>query len=212
MGLLAWAVAVALGVAVTTTLFFTMFKLLPNPDLPRMALVKGALFGALAFEVLKALANTLIASATKNPAFALLGVSLVLLIYINYFSRITLLAASWAAMSAEGKPVLARREVEEVERIIAGEQQVPATVGTFREASTEAGGAAPWPADLAAADRNSQALTPQGHDAAADGDGAPDRGGGRHSDPASMAKGALAGAALTAAWMAAVRHRQGPRR
>ena len=147
MGLLAWAVAIALGVAVTTSLFFTMFKLLPNPDLPRMALVKGALFGALAFELLKALANTLIAWVTDNPAFALLGVSLVLLVYINYFSRITLFAASWSAMSAEGKPVLARREVREVERIIGGEPQVPATIGTFREASTEAGGAAPWPAD-----------------------------------------------------------------
>jgi membrane protein len=205
MGLLAWAVAVALGVGVTTALFFTMFKLLPNPDLPRLALAKGALFGALAFEVLKALANTLIAWATKNPAFALLGVSLVLLVYINYFSRITLLAASWAAMSAEGKPVLARREVEEVERIVGGEPHVPATTGAFRDASTEAGAAAPWPAGLAADDRNSRALTPHGDGAGGEGG----TGGGR-SDPASLAKGALAGALLTAAWVA-VRHRHRPR-
>jgi membrane protein len=207
MGLLAWAVAIALGVGVTTTLFLTMFKLLPNPDLPWMALVKGALFGALGFEVLKALANTLIAWATKNPAFALLGVSLVLLVYINYFSRITLLAASWAAMSAEGKPVLARREVEEVERIIGGQPQVPATAGTFRDASTEAGGAAPWPADLPADHRNTAALTPRGSDTGGDrGDTRAHTGGGPRTDPASLATGALAGAAVTAAWVA-VRNR-----
>ena len=161
MGLLAWLVAVALGVAATTALFFVMFKLLPDPDLPPMALVKGALFGALGFEVLKALANLLIAWATQNPAFALLGVSLILLLYINYFSRIILLAAAWAAMSAEGKPVLARREVEEVERIIGGDTQVPAAVGTFREASTAEGAAAPWPPDLPTDERNSSRLSPE---------------------------------------------------
>lgn len=203
MGLLAVAVALVLGAAVTTTLFFTMFKLLPNPDLPRMALVKGALFGALAFEVLKALANTLIASATRNPAFALLGVSLVLLVYINYFSRIALLAASWAAMSAEGKPVLARREVEEVERIIGGEPQVPANAGTFRDASTEAGGAAPWPADLPTDQRNTAALSPGPADRPEGGGGADRGGAGPRTDRASLAKGALAGAAVTAAWMGA---------
>jgi membrane protein len=170
MGLLAWLVAVALGVAATTALFFVMFKLLPDPDLPPMALVKGALFGALGFEVLKALANLLIAWATQNPAFALLGVSLILLLYINYFSRIILLAAAWAAMSAEGKPVLARREVEEVERIIGGDTQVPAAVGTFREASTAEGAAAPWPPDLPTDERNSRGLSPEPPPAQGSGD------------------------------------------
>lgn len=191
MGLLAWAVAVSLGVAVTTALFLTMFKLLPNPDLPRLALAKGALFGALAFELLKALANTLISTATRNPAFALLGVSLVLLVYINYFSRIALLAASWAAMSAEGKPVLARREVEEVERIVGGEPQVPATLGAFRQASTDQGAAAPWPVDVAAEDRNSRALT-------ADDQQGPGDGPGRTTVATAATAGATVGATVTA--------------
>ena len=198
MGVLAWAVAVSLGIAVTTALFLTMFKLLPNPDLPRMALVKGALFGALAFELLKALANTLISTATRNPAFALLGVSLVLLVYINYFSRIALLAASWAAMSAEGKPVLARREAEEVERIVGGEPQVPATVGAFRKASTDQGAAAPWPTDVAAEDRNSRALTP---DASAGVGGGPPRiaaATGRAGTAGAATVGATLGATVTA--------------
>ena len=190
MGLLAWLVAVALGVAATTALFFVMFKLLPNPDLPAMALVKGALFGALGFEVLKALANVLIAATTKNPAFALLGVSLILLLYINYFSRITLLAAAWAAMSAEGKPVLARREIEEVERIVGGGAQVPAAVGTFREASTTEGAAAPWPPGLPADERNSRELTPE-----------PPPGQSTGGERAALAKGAVAGAVVTAVLM-----------
>ncbi len=198
IGLLAGAVAVLLGMAASTVLFLAMFRLLADPHLPRTALLQGALFGAVGFEVLKALANFLVASATRNPAFALLGVSLVLLVYINYFSRIALLAASWAAMSSDGRPVLARREVAEVERIVGGASVVPAAVGTFREASTDEGAAAPWPADLPSDDRNSRALTTDTADVAA----------GRR---AAMGLGAAVGSAMTAVVMA-VRARRAARR
>ena len=187
IGALVWVAAVALGIAASTALFLAMFRLLPDPDLPRMALLKGALFGAIAFELLKALANTLISVVTRNPAFALLGISLVLLVYINYFSRIALLAAAWAAMSLEGKPVVARREIEEVERIIGGESYVPAAVGTFREASTPEGGAAPWPLDLPADQRNTRALSPT-----------PSAAGSRRADRVRVATGAALGASVTA--------------
>jgi len=199
IGALAWVVAVLLGMAASTALFLAMFKLLPNPDLPRMALLKGALFGAVAFELLKMLANTLISVVTRNPAFALLGISLVLLVYINYFSRIALLAAAWAAMSSEGKPVVARREVEEVERIIGGDSTVPASVGTFREASTPEGAAAPWPSELPDGERNSRALSSEPRAASA-----PDQ-------RLALATGAAAGAALTAVVLR-VRARRAARR
>ena len=98
-----------------------------------------------------------------------------------------MLAAAWAAMSLEGKPVVARREIEEVERIIGGESYVPAAVGTFREASTPEGGAAPWPLDLPADQRNTRALSPT-----------PSAAGSRRADRVRVATGAALGASVTA--------------
>jgi membrane protein len=100
-------VGVGLGVAASTLLFFTMFTLLPGADLPRRAIVKGAFVAALGFEVLKLLATTLIGLTAQNPATAVLGTSLVLLVWINYFSRVIMVGASWAYTCPE-----ARRERE----------------------------------------------------------------------------------------------------
>jgi membrane protein len=99
---------VGLGVAASTLLFFTMFTLLPASDLPRSAVVKGAFVGALGFEVLKLLATTLIGLTAQNPATAVLGTSLVLLVWINYFSRVIMVGASWAYTCPEARRVRER--------------------------------------------------------------------------------------------------------
>jgi membrane protein len=100
---------VVLGVLASTILFFTMFTLLPTSDLPRRAVVKGAFVAALGFEVLKLLASTLIGIAADNPATAVLGTSLVLLVWINYFSRVVMVGAAWAYTSPEARLVRDRR-------------------------------------------------------------------------------------------------------
>ncbi|MPZ94700.1 MAG: YihY/virulence factor BrkB family protein [Propionibacteriales bacterium] len=96
MGLLFRALAVLLGLAASTALFFVMYRLLANPQLPRGAVLKGAVLAGIGFEVLKNLAWLLIAQASSSPAAAVLGISLVLLVWINYFSRVTMLGAAWA--------------------------------------------------------------------------------------------------------------------
>jgi membrane protein len=96
---------VALGVAASTVLFFAMFRLLPTTDLPRRALAKGALVAALGFEVLKLLAGLLIGLAADNPATAVLGISLVLLVWINYFSQVIMVGAAWAYTSPEARRI-----------------------------------------------------------------------------------------------------------
>ncbi|HEX2175090.1 MAG TPA: YihY/virulence factor BrkB family protein [Nocardioidaceae bacterium] len=106
--LLLRALGIALGVAVSTLLFFTLFTLLPARDLPRRAVLKGAFVGALGFEVLKLLAGVLIGLATGNPATAVLGTSLVLLLWINYFSRVIMVGAAWAYTSPEARLVRER--------------------------------------------------------------------------------------------------------
>jgi membrane protein len=103
------AVGVALGVAASTLLFFAMFTLLPSADLPRIAVFKGAVVAAIGFEVLKLGAGLLIGLATDNPATAVLGVSLVLLVWINYFSRVIMVGAAWAYTSPEARQVRERQ-------------------------------------------------------------------------------------------------------
>jgi len=102
---------VGLGVAASTLLFLTMFRLLPGADLPRSAVLKGAFVAALGFEVLKLLATTLIGLTAQNPATAVLGTSLVLLVWINYFSRVIMVGAAWAYTCPEARR-LREREAE----------------------------------------------------------------------------------------------------
>lgn len=104
--LLLKAIGVALGVATGTLLFFVMYRMLPRPELPRRALLQGALLAAVAFELLKLVATYLIAAASQNPAAALAGTFVVLLVWINYFSRVTLLGACWAVTSASARQAL----------------------------------------------------------------------------------------------------------
>ena len=96
---LLWLLAHGLAIAASTVLLLTLFKLLAQPHVPRRSLFDGALLGAIGFEVLKAAAYYLIEQTKGNPAFQVFGVSLILLIWINYFSRLVLYAASYAYTS-----------------------------------------------------------------------------------------------------------------
>lgn len=96
LGWLLWSLAVVVGLAASTLLFFAMFKLLGAPDVPGRSLWAGALFGAIGFEVLKQLSSLLLGLTEGQPAFQAFGIALILLVWINYFSRVVMYAASWA--------------------------------------------------------------------------------------------------------------------
>jgi membrane protein len=85
------------GVATGTVLFFAMFKLLAAPDVADRALWSGAVVGALGFEVLKQASTWLLGTTAQQPAFQAFGIALILLVWIYYFSRVLMYAASWAA-------------------------------------------------------------------------------------------------------------------
>ena len=95
-GVLLFLIGHGLAVAATTALFLALFRLLARPRLADRALLQGALLGALAFELLKGVANQLLGLTREQPAAQAFGVGLILLVWINYFSRITMLGASWA--------------------------------------------------------------------------------------------------------------------
>lgn len=99
LGWLVAVLAVLLGLAASAVLFFLMFRLLVRPSLPDRALWSGAVLGALGFEVLKQLSGLLLTSTRGQPAFQAFGIALILLVWINYFSRVILYAAAWAQTS-----------------------------------------------------------------------------------------------------------------
>lgn len=107
---LSWLVrliAVVLGLAANTLLFFAIFKLLAEPTAPRRSLLQGALLGAVVFEVLKQISTLLLASTKEQPAFQAFGIALILVVWINYFSRLMLYSATWAHTTREARELRA---------------------------------------------------------------------------------------------------------
>ena len=102
-----------LAILASTVLLLLMFKLLVTEShVPRGALVRGALLGAVGFELLKLGANLLLTQIKGNPAFQAFGVALILLIWINYFSRLVMYSVAWAYTSdvaLEQRTIEARR-------------------------------------------------------------------------------------------------------
>ena len=96
LGWLVQVLAIVLGLLANAVLFFAMFRLLAAPDLPKRALWSGALLGAVGFEILKQVSGLLIRTTQGQPAFQIFGLALILLVWINYFSRDVLYAAAWA--------------------------------------------------------------------------------------------------------------------
>lgn len=104
LGWLLTALTIAVGLAANALLFYAMFVLLARPSLRQRSLWKGALLGAVGFEVLKQLSGVLLGASQGQPAFQVFGIALILLVWINYFSRVTFYAAAYA-VTAEPDPV-----------------------------------------------------------------------------------------------------------
>jgi membrane protein len=93
---LLWLLTHVLAIGATTLLLLAVYELVPHTHVARRALWQGALTGALGFEVLKSLAGFLFTLTMQRPAFQAFGVALILVVWINYFSRLVMLSASWA--------------------------------------------------------------------------------------------------------------------
>jgi membrane protein len=101
--LLVRLVTIVFGFGANMLLFLAMFVLLAQPHTPRRSLWSGAFLGAVAFEVLKQLSTILFKSTQGNPAFQAFGIALIVLVWINYFSRVVLYAAAFAHTSREAR-------------------------------------------------------------------------------------------------------------
>ncbi len=110
LGWIVTLVTVVLGLAANALLFYLLFRLPAEPRTPSRSLWQGALFGALGFEGLKQVSKYLLESTKHQPAFQAFGIALIVLVWINYFSRVVLYAAAFAHTSPEAR---AARSVED---------------------------------------------------------------------------------------------------
>jgi membrane protein len=140
----------ALAIAASTALLMAMFRLLlVETHTPRRALIGGAFLGAVGFELLKLVANVLLAHTRGQAAFQAFGVALILLIWINYFSRLVMYSAAWAYTS----PLALEQRTTEAMRA-PGAALADATITTDPEAPAVEAPVArrqPWLAVTAAA-------------------------------------------------------------
>ncbi|UDY24384.1 YihY/virulence factor BrkB family protein [Nocardioides sp. Kera G14] len=93
---LLWLLTHVLSWAVSVLLFVVLFALVAKPHIPRRSLVEAAAIGAFGFELMKMVSFALLGSAKGSPAFQAFGVALVLLVWINYFTRVVFYAATYA--------------------------------------------------------------------------------------------------------------------
>lgn len=144
LGWLVTILALAFGLAASALLFFLMFRILARPPVPAKALWSGAWLGAIGFEVLKQLSGLLLVSTKGQPAFQAFGIALILLVWINYFSRVVLYAAAWAQTA----PVARAAEVPDPSGVVpvsVAQVALPVPAGL----SASGRGRRPWTVPLA---------------------------------------------------------------
>jgi membrane protein len=95
VALLLRVLGLALVVLVDVAVFLYLFIRLPRLTIPWRRVVKGAVFAAVGFEVLKYAGAFYVRHTTANPVYGTFAVIVGLLIWINLVSRFLLFAAAW---------------------------------------------------------------------------------------------------------------------
>ena len=142
------------GLAANVVLFYAIFRLLVQPKSTNKALWKGALLGGLGFEVLKAAAFLLLASTKDSAAFQAFGIALVLVVWINYFSRIVIYAAAWAHVAPSARALRVGEVADPVQGprtpALDSAEELPTSTTTTPTTTTATGGRPAWLAPFAA--------------------------------------------------------------
>jgi membrane protein len=97
MGTLIGGLAILLALAADTLLFMWLFTRLPRRPVRYRTVLRGALFAAVGYEILKVVGTTYIANVTSNPTYGAFAGAVGLLVWIDLVSRFLLLAAAWTA-------------------------------------------------------------------------------------------------------------------
>ncbi|TDD30684.1 YihY/virulence factor BrkB family protein [Actinomadura sp. KC06] len=111
--------SLACATAFNTVVFLVLFTRLSGTRAPWRRIIRGALFGAVGFELLKLIATLLIARTTANPVYGAFAVLVGLMVWINVVSRFTLFVAAWTAT----RRVVLTADADNPERVEAPDDQ-----------------------------------------------------------------------------------------
>ncbi|MFL1430040.1 MULTISPECIES: YihY/virulence factor BrkB family protein [unclassified Nocardiopsis] len=89
--------ALAIAIGANTLIFMLVFALLSGSGRPTRMMWRGALLGAVGFEILKAAAALLLAGTLSNPVYASFAVLVGLLVWINLVMRLVMFSGAWTA-------------------------------------------------------------------------------------------------------------------
>ncbi|GLW65750.1 inner membrane protein YhjD [Actinomadura rubrobrunea] len=92
-----WLLSAAVAVAANTVIFLVLFSRVTGTRAPWRTMLRGALVGAVGFEVLKQAASLLLGHTTSNPVYASFAVLVGLIVWINIAARYVLYVAAWTA-------------------------------------------------------------------------------------------------------------------
>ncbi len=97
MGTLVGGLAIFLALVADTLLFMWLFTRLPHRPVRYRTVLRGAIFAAVGYEILKVVGATYIAAVTSNPTYGAFAGAVGLLVWIDLVSRYLLLSAAWTA-------------------------------------------------------------------------------------------------------------------
>ncbi|WP_018653589.1 YihY/virulence factor BrkB family protein [Actinomadura flavalba] len=101
LGTLLRGLSLAVAIFFDTLIFLMFFARLSGTRASWRSILRGALFGAIGFEILKQIASLLLAGTTANPVYAGFAVLIGLVVWINFVSRYILYAAAWTSTRTE---------------------------------------------------------------------------------------------------------------
>jgi len=126
-------VPVLFSVGAGFVLFLYLYTVLPETKEPGRVVRRGALVGAVGLGVLQYLSTFLIGRFSSNPAFAIFGSVIALMLFFNLFARLILFMAAWIATARH--PAVPRHDAGTDE---AGAEQAADPGGPAAEAALPA--------------------------------------------------------------------------
>lgn len=99
--LVVWVAGLVAGIFANFLVFWWMIVFMPRTKVPLKSGFKGALLGAIIFELIKQFSTVIIGSATSNPAGALFGPIISLMVVLYLVWRVVLYVSAWTATTKE---------------------------------------------------------------------------------------------------------------
>ncbi|MDY5784937.1 MULTISPECIES: YhjD/YihY/BrkB family envelope integrity protein [unclassified Corynebacterium] len=99
--LLVWVVGLAAGLLANFIVMAWLIIFMPRTKVHFKSGLKGAALGAVAFELIKQFATIIISSASSNPAGAIFGPIIALMVVLYLIWRVVLYVAAWTATTPE---------------------------------------------------------------------------------------------------------------